>query len=172
MNIQLQDFPPNSLIYRVAKRDIHLACEILKTYGGKKNYLPKQESIQRCARDREITELRIRLILPGELAREFGLSRNRILKIIRKGLNLRFPCGKTWKWASFARATPKIEFFTLKWPILSYSPISARDRSYRRKICDQLYLNYMGIFFVCYGHPDKPEITNKHLCGALWNCTI
>jgi Mor family transcriptional regulator len=89
----LEDFPPNSLIHLVAKRDIHLACEILKTYGGQKNYLPKQESIQRCARDREITELRIMLKLPGDIAKEFGLSRNRILKIIRKGLNLRFPCG-------------------------------------------------------------------------------
>ena len=95
MNIQLQDFPPNSLIYRVAKRDIHLACEILKTYGGKKNYLPKQESIQRRARDREITDLRVMLKLPGEIARKFGLSRNRVLKIIKKGLDHRFPCGPT-----------------------------------------------------------------------------
>jgi Mor family transcriptional regulator len=95
MDVQLQDFPEDSLIHLVAKRDIHLACEILKTYGGKKNYLPKQESIQRQARDREITELRIMLILPGDIARKFGLSRNRILKIIRKGLNLRFPCGPT-----------------------------------------------------------------------------
>ena len=89
----LDDFPEDSLIYEVASRDIRLACEILKTYGGKKNYLPKQESIQRRARDREITDLRVMLKLPGEIAREFGLSRNRILKIIRKGLNLRFPCG-------------------------------------------------------------------------------
>ena len=89
----LGDFPEDSLIYEIASRDIRLACEILKTYGGKKNYLPKQESIQRRARDREITELRIMLILPGDLARKFGLSRNRILKIIRRGLNLRFPCG-------------------------------------------------------------------------------
>lgn len=94
-NLQLQDFPPNSLIRLVANRDIHLACEILKTYGGKKNYLPKQESIQRRARDREITELRIMLILPGELAMQFGLSRNRVLKIIKKGLDRRFPCGPT-----------------------------------------------------------------------------
>ena len=65
----------------------------LKTYGRKNNYLPKQETIQRRARDREITELRIMLKLPGDLARKFGLSRNRILKIIKKGLDRRFPCG-------------------------------------------------------------------------------
>ena len=93
MDVQLQDFPPNSLIHLVAKRDTKLAIEVLKTYGGKKNYLPKQESIQRLARDREITELRIMLKPPGDLAKEFGLSRNRILKIIKKGLDLRFPCG-------------------------------------------------------------------------------
>ena len=91
----LGDFPEDSLIYKIASRDIRLACEILKTYGGKKNYLPKLESIQRRARDREITELRIMLKLPGEIAREFGLSRNRILKIIKKGLDLRFPCGSS-----------------------------------------------------------------------------
>lgn len=92
-NLLLEDFPPRSLIYRVAEKDIHLASEILKTFGGEKVYIPKLESIQRCSRDREITELRIMQEDPGDIAKEFGLSRNRTLKIINKGLDRRFPCG-------------------------------------------------------------------------------
>ena len=91
----LADFPQDHIIYKFAERDVNLAIEVLERCGGKKNYFPQLASIKRRARDRKITELRIMLKLPGDLAREFGLSRNRILKIIKKGLNLRFPCGQT-----------------------------------------------------------------------------
>ncbi|MBT3511056.1 MAG: hypothetical protein HN472_16120 [Nitrospina sp.] len=91
----LADFPRDHIIYRFAERDINLAVEILEECGGEKIYFPRLESIRRKTRDRQITELRIMLKLPGDLAREFGLSRNRILKIIKKGLARRFPCGPT-----------------------------------------------------------------------------
>ena len=100
MKIKTEDILPedlyrHELLSMIAKADIKVAKEIARTFAGRKIYFPRWESIQRCARDRIITEFRVRLKLPGDLAREFGLSRNRILKIIRKGLNLRFPCGPT-----------------------------------------------------------------------------
>ena len=100
MKIKTEDILPedlsgHELLSMIAKADVKVAREIARTFGGRKVYFPQWGSIQRRARDREITELRIMLKLPGDLAREFGLSRNRILKIIKKGLNLRFPCGPT-----------------------------------------------------------------------------
>ena len=100
MKIKTEDILPedlsgHELLSMIAKADVMVAREIARIFGGRKVYFPRWESIQRRARDREITELRIMLILPEELAREFGLSRNRILKIIKKGLDLRFPCGPT-----------------------------------------------------------------------------
>ena len=94
-NILGEDLSGHELLSMIAKADITVAREVARTFGGKKVYFPRWESIQRRARDREITELRIMLKLPGDLAREFGLSRNRILKIIKKGLARRFPCGPT-----------------------------------------------------------------------------
>ena len=90
-----EDLSRHELLSMIAKADVKVAKEIARTFGGRKVYFPQWGSIQRRARDREITELRIMLKLPGDLAKEFGLSRNRILKIIRRGLNLRFPCGPT-----------------------------------------------------------------------------
>ena len=90
-----EDLSRHELLSMIAKADVKVAREIARIFGGRKVYFPRWESIQRCARDREITELRVMLKLPGDLAREFGLSRNRILKIIKKGLDRRFPCGPT-----------------------------------------------------------------------------
>lgn len=98
MKIKTQDILPedlsrHELLSMIAKADVKVAREIARTYAGRKIYFPRWESIQRCARDREITELRIMQEDPGDIAKEFVLSRNRILKIIKKGLDLRFPCG-------------------------------------------------------------------------------
>ena len=98
MKIKTQDILPedlsrHELLSMIAKADVKVAREIARTFAGRRIYFPRWESIQRRARDREITELRIMLKLPGDLAKKFGLSRNRILKIIKKGLNLRFSCG-------------------------------------------------------------------------------
>ena len=100
MKIKSKDILPvdlsgHELLSMIAKADVTVARKIARTFGGRKIYFPQWGSIQRRARDREITELRIMLILPGDLARKFGLSRNRILKIIKKGLDRRFPCGPT-----------------------------------------------------------------------------
>jgi Mor family transcriptional regulator len=88
-----EDFYGNKLLSMVAEVDIKVAREIARNFGGEKIYLPRLESIQRNARDREITELRIMQEDAGDIAKEFGLSRNRTLKIINKGLDRRFPCG-------------------------------------------------------------------------------
>lgn len=94
-DILQEDLSKHELLSMIAKADVKVAREIARTFGGEKVYFPKWESIQRRARDREITELRIMQETPRELAKMFGLSRNRVLKIIRKGLDRRFPCGKT-----------------------------------------------------------------------------
>ena len=86
----LEDFPPNSLIHLVAKKDINLAIQILEKCGGQKTYFPKIDSIRRKARDRLITELRIQQELPKDIAKEFGLSKSRIRRIIKRGLDRRF----------------------------------------------------------------------------------
>jgi Mor family transcriptional regulator len=93
MDILPEDLSGHELLSMIAKADIEVAREIARTFAGRRIYFPQWGSIQRRARDREITELRIMLKLPGDLAREFGLSRNRVLKIIKKGLDRRFPCG-------------------------------------------------------------------------------
>ena len=90
-----EDLSGHELLSMIAKADVTVARKIARTFGGRKIYFPQWGSIQRRARDREITELRIMLKLPEVIAEEFGLSRNRILKIIKKGLNRRFPCGPT-----------------------------------------------------------------------------
>ena len=100
MKIKTEDILPedlsgHELLSMIAKADVKVAKEIARTFGGRKIYFPQWGSIQRRARDREITELRIMLKLPEVIAEEFGLSRNRILKIIKKGLNRRFPCCPT-----------------------------------------------------------------------------
>jgi Mor family transcriptional regulator len=92
-DILLEDFSKHKLLSMIAEVDIKAAREIARTFGGKKVYLPVLESFQRCARDRKITELRIMQEDPGDLAKEFGLTRNRVLKIINKGLDRCFPCG-------------------------------------------------------------------------------
>jgi Mor family transcriptional regulator len=100
MKIKTQDILPedlsgHELLSMIAKADVTVAWKIARTFGGKKIYFSQWGSIPRRAKDRETTELRIMLILSKEIAREFGLSRNRVLKIIRKDLNLRFPCDPT-----------------------------------------------------------------------------
>jgi Mor family transcriptional regulator len=88
-----EDFYGNKLLSMIAEVDIKVAREIARNFGGEKIYFPKLETIQRNARDREITELRVMQEDPRDIAKEFGLSRNRTLKIINKGLDRRFPCG-------------------------------------------------------------------------------
>ena len=88
-----EDLSKHELLSMIAKADVKVAREIARTFAGKRIYFPRWESIQRHARDREITELRIMQEDPGDLAKMFGLSRNRTLKIINKGLDRRFPCG-------------------------------------------------------------------------------
>jgi len=88
-----EDFSNHKLLSMIAEVDIKVAKDIARAFEGKKVYLPVWESIQRKARDRKITELRIMQEDPGSIAKEFGLSRNRTLKIINKGLDRRFPCG-------------------------------------------------------------------------------
>ena len=90
-----EDLSEHELLSMIAKADVKVARQVARTFGGKRIYFPQWGSIQRRARDREITELRIMQELPGDLAKEFGLSRNRVLKIIRRGLDRRFPCGLT-----------------------------------------------------------------------------
>ena len=69
-----EDLSRHELLSMIAKADVKVAREIARTFSGRRIYFPQWESVQRRARDREITDLRVMLKLPGEIAREFRFN--------------------------------------------------------------------------------------------------
>ena len=85
-DIQLEDFQENTLIFMVAKKDLRLAIEILRKYGGKKLYFPKWKSIRRSARDREIVKRAWDWESFATIGQDFGISEKRTRNIYLKGI--------------------------------------------------------------------------------------
>lgn len=82
-DVEIQDFPTDSLLLMVAMENIALACRLSEEFGGTTPYVHKSGFIKRGSRDREILK-RVRKLEPYcSIARSMGVSHNYTRKIVR-----------------------------------------------------------------------------------------
>ena len=82
-DVEIQDFPTDSLLLMVAMENIALACRLSEEFGGTTPYVHQSGFIKRGSRDRAILK-RVRKLEPySSIARSMGVSHNYIRKIVR-----------------------------------------------------------------------------------------
>ena len=83
-DVRMEDFPPHSVLYGVAKVDIALACVLVEEFGGTNQYIHHMSSIEKSVRNRLIMERASKLVGRSIIAKEVGLCEGYVTQIIRK----------------------------------------------------------------------------------------
>ncbi len=82
-DVEIQDFPTDSLLLMVAMENITLACRLSEEFGGTTPYVHKSGFIKRGSRDRRILKRASKLEPYSSIARSIGVSHNYTRKIVR-----------------------------------------------------------------------------------------
>ena len=88
--IQISDFKPGTLLYLIAEENIQLACTIAQQFGGSKEYIQQWKEFQRKAIRRHIMKRAGKLEGTKSIARDVGLSANRVRQIVKQETKLYF----------------------------------------------------------------------------------
>lgn len=83
-DVRMEDFPPHSILYGIAKVDIALACLLAEEFGGTNQYIHHMSSIERSVRNRLIMKRASKLEGRGMIAKDVGLCEGYVTQIIRK----------------------------------------------------------------------------------------
>jgi Mor family transcriptional regulator len=86
-DVEIQDFPTDSLLLMVAMENIALACRLSEEFGGTTQYVHKSGFIKRGSRDREILKRVSKLESYASIARSLGVSHSYTRKIVRAEKN-------------------------------------------------------------------------------------
>ena len=83
-DVRMEDFPPHSILYGIAKVDIALACLLAEEFGGTNQYIHHMSSIERSVRNRLIMKRASKLEGRSIIAKDVGLCEGYVTQIIRK----------------------------------------------------------------------------------------
>tara|TARA_B100000953_G_scaffold270427_1_gene240702 strand:+ start:301 stop:612 length:312 start_codon:yes stop_codon:yes gene_type:complete len=83
-DVRMEDFPPHSVLYGIAKVDIALACLLAEEFGGTNQYIHHMSSIERSVRNRLIMKRASKLVGRSIIAKDVGLCEGYVTQIIRK----------------------------------------------------------------------------------------
>ena len=83
-DVRMEDFPPHSVLYGIAKVDIALACLLAEEFGGTNQYIHHMSIIEKSVRNRLIMERASKLVGRSIIAKEVGLCEGYVTQIIRK----------------------------------------------------------------------------------------